>query len=464
MRILSYLSLLTLLFMVACQSAPAPNTTNNIHNGIPWFDDRGEIVNAHGACIVEDGGKYYLFGEYKSNSVNAFFGFSCYSSDDLVNWKFERIALGVQPEGILGPDRIGERVKVMKCPATGEFVMYMHCDDMKYTDPHIGYATCNTINGEYTFHGALLHEGEPIRRWDMGTFQAPDGTGYLLIHHGIIYRLSKDYRSAEAKVLEKLDGSGESPAMMKKDGLYYLLYSNLTSWERNDNYYYTAPNVEGPWTRQGLFCPEGSLTYNSQCSFIFPLIHGNDTTYMYMGDRWSFPNQSDAATQVWLPLQANGEKLSIPEYWETWNPVTVQQTDPLTGAKAIKQSNLELSNPDHWTTENGKQLTSNVKGSFIQTSFSGTRFAIVGESNSKGGYARVTIINDKGETRHTSLVDFYSKVASEGVRFMSPRLPEEKYTVKIEVTGIIPEWFKKNGERLGSTNCFVTLTDVMVYQ
>ena len=82
------------------------------------FDDRGNIVNAHGACIVEDNGRYYLFGEWKSDKSNAFPGFSCYSSDDLVNWKFENVVLQVQPNGILGPNRVGERVKVMKCPKT----------------------------------------------------------------------------------------------------------------------------------------------------------------------------------------------------------------------------------------------------------------------------------------------------------------------------------------------------------
>lgn len=29
-------------------------------NGIPWYDDKGNIVNAHGACIVEENGRYYL--------------------------------------------------------------------------------------------------------------------------------------------------------------------------------------------------------------------------------------------------------------------------------------------------------------------------------------------------------------------------------------------------------------------
>ena len=34
---------------------------NLVINGIPWFDDKGNIVNAHGACIVEENGRYYLF-------------------------------------------------------------------------------------------------------------------------------------------------------------------------------------------------------------------------------------------------------------------------------------------------------------------------------------------------------------------------------------------------------------------
>ena len=82
-----------------------------------------------------------------------------------MNWKFERVVLPVQPSGILGPNRVGERVKVMKYPSTGEYVMYMHADDMNYKDPHIGYATCSTIAGEYKLHGPLLYEGKPIRRW-----------------------------------------------------------------------------------------------------------------------------------------------------------------------------------------------------------------------------------------------------------------------------------------------------------
>lgn len=135
------LKVLCSVFLLSMLVVHAKSEDHLIVNGIPWFDNNGNIVNAHGACIVEESGKYYLFGEWKSDETNAFPGFSCYSSDDLVNWKFENVVLRVQKDGILGPNRVGERVKVMKCPSTGEYVMYMHADDMGYKDPHIGYAT-----------------------------------------------------------------------------------------------------------------------------------------------------------------------------------------------------------------------------------------------------------------------------------------------------------------------------------
>ncbi|MFT3739894.1 MAG: glycosyl hydrolase family 28 protein [Breznakibacter sp.] len=413
-----------------------------IHNGVPWFDDNGNIVNAHGACIVKDGGKYYLFGEYKTDSINKFIGFSCYSSPDLVNWTFERMVLPVQKDGLLGPNRIGERVKVMRCPSTGEYVMYMHADDMKYNDPHVGYATSKTINGDYEFQGALLFDGKPIRRWDMGTFQDSDGKGYLLIHHGDIYRLGDDYRSAKAKVAERIPGSGESPAMFKKNGLYYLLYSSLTSWERNDNFYYTAPSIEGPWEKQGLFCPEGSLTYNSQCSFVLPLVRGNDTIPVYMGDRWSFPRQGEAATHVWLPMQTDGTKLSVPEYWPSWDFHTLQPV--------IRQKK-PLSLPDD------KPFVSNRKGDTVQVTFNGSQIALIGETTPHGGYARVTITGKQRKIVCSSVVDFYSKVPDNGLRFISPKLPLDDYTLTVEVIGEQGVWYNKKGDRFGSNDYFVIL-------
>jgi hypothetical protein len=312
----------------------------------------------------------------------------------------------------------------------------MHADDTNYNDPYIGYATSSTIAGEYKFQGVLPFEGKPIKRWDMGTFQDDDGKGYLLIHHGDIYRLSDDYRSAE-KRLPRIQGMGESPAMFKKDGVYFLLSSNLTSWERNDNMYHTAVNIEGPWTKQGLFAPEGSLTYNSQCSFVF-VPRENTSNGMYMGDRWSFPKQGSCATYVWLPLKTEGVKL------------TLQAPESIT----LKGENLLI-----------KPFVSNRKGDYVEVKFSDGQIAVYGESNAHGGYGRVIITDKNSNTVISSLVDFYSKVPDRATRYISPKLPKGDYTLKMEVTGENSTWSnKKKSIFYGSDNYFVTVEKISTLQ
>ena len=135
------LGILLLAFPVLMQAQPQ----KAIVSGVSWYDQRGETVSAHGANIIRDGGRYYLFGEYKTDSANVFTGFSCYSSDNLVDWRFESIAFKQQSDGRMGPNRVGERPKVLRCPATGEYVMLMHTDDLRYKDPCTCYATSNTI-------------------------------------------------------------------------------------------------------------------------------------------------------------------------------------------------------------------------------------------------------------------------------------------------------------------------------
>jgi hypothetical protein len=377
----------------------------------------------------------------------------------LVNWKFERIVLPQQPSGILGPDRVGERVKVMKCPSTGEYVMYMHTDNTGYTDQRIGYATSAAINGVYEFHGALLYNGAELKKWDIGTFQDTGGEGYLLIHSGEIYRLSDDYRSVEAQAVT-ISGGGESPAMFKKDNLYYFLCSNKTSWERNDNFYYTAADIAGPWTRQGLFAPEGSLTHNSQTTFVFPFVQDSETVYMFMGDRWSFPRQASAATYVWMPLEVNDTALSIPEYWECWDVEKKQAAEVLQDGASVPRESLVL-DEDDWTLTNDNQFASNVTGSVLEVPFTGIQAAIFGEANSHGGYANIKIRNIAGEEIYSSLVDFYCQYINKGLRYISPVLSHGDYTLVVEVTGEISQWTNKAGTiHYGSDDSFVTVSEI----
>ena len=419
------------------------STGTAIRSGIPWFDDRGEPVNAHGACVVEAEGRYYLFGEYKSDDVNGFAGFSCYSSENLVDWTFERMALPLQPDGLLGPGRVGERPKVMRCPATGRYVMYMHADSRRYVDPCIGVAISDNVAGPYTLLGPLAFDGAPLRRWDMGSFQDEDGTGYILLHEGDIYRLSADYLTADALVAERIAEGGESPAMFVDDGTYFVMFSHKTSWERNDNYYLTAPAVSGPWTMRGLIAPEGTRTHNSQCTFVLSLQRPAGVVHMYMGDRWSFPRQASAATYVWQPLRIADDTAQLTEFLPAWSPDEGSSTD-------ISGTPVEAA------------FTAGAPGPALDLSFEGRAVAVMGSTDAGSGYARITVSDARGETVHAGYIDFYSAIQGNGLRYLTPELPAARYRLRIEATGEMPICFNKAGTRFGADGSQVSVSGLVV--
>jgi len=110
--IIKSICIITLLFNGPVAITQRPHAYNAIYSGIPWFDEKRNLVSPHGACILNEKGRFYLFGGPHSDNSNLFAGFNCYSSADLYNLKFERVALPVQDIGKLGPNQVGERVKV----------------------------------------------------------------------------------------------------------------------------------------------------------------------------------------------------------------------------------------------------------------------------------------------------------------------------------------------------------------
>lgn len=408
-----------------------------IFNGVPWFDQNGNTLNAHGACIVREHDTYYLFGEYKTDDKNMYNGFSCYSSKNLADWKFEGMALAPDADKMLYPDRVGERVKVVKSRKAENYVMLMHTDNMQYSDPCIGVAVSDKINGRYKFIGPLMYKGEKVRKWDMGTFIDEDGTAYLMTHEGNIYRLNDECTQAEELVAENISPGGESPAMCKHDGKYYIMFSNKTGWDNNDNYYLTADNINGPWENQGLFCPQGSATYNTQCSYIFDFQIEDKTVKMYLGDRWSYPKQASSATLVMLPLEFENGKMSISEYMQAWSADDVSE---------FKEQQLI-----------SYKFYSNKKSESREIQFCGERISLFGKASNEGGYCRLDIMDRANNIVKTDIINFYGTAPMSGVRYVSPKLERADYVLRITVLSESGEWFTKDGMRYGSQDCYVDI-------
>jgi len=300
--------------------------------GIAFKDTDGKPVNAHGGGIIQVCDTFYLHGEYflSTTTDNNFNGFSMYSSKDLSTWKNEGIILPQQPSGELGPNRKGERPHIIKCPSTGEFVLYAHAADTSYQmDKEVVYATSPTVNGQYSYKGPLKNaNGDTAAHSDMSALT--DGNNaYVITESGWVYTLASDCHSwTTAKSYSAVNGTTggiEAPTVFKAGNTFYWIGSDKTGWRANDDFYSTAPAMTGPWTYQGYLAPEGKKTWMTQSTWVVPVMGSQGTVYVYWGDHW-YGNQdttapgkhNDMATYVFQPLVFTGTNIGLPTYQVTW--------------------------------------------------------------------------------------------------------------------------------------------------
>ena len=255
--------------------------------GIAFKDSDGKPVNAHGGGIIQVCDTFYLHGEYFSSTStdNDFNGFSMYSSKDLATWKNEGIILPRQPSGELGPNRKGERPHIIRCPSSGEFVLYAHAADTTYqADKEIVYATSPTVNGQYSYQGPLKNaSGDVAAHSDMSALT--DGnSAYVVTESGWVYTLAGDCHSwTTAKAYSAVNGTTggiEAPTVFKAGSTFYWIGSDKTGWRANDDFYSTAPAMSGPWTYQGYLAPVGKKTWMTQSTWVLPVTGSQGTVYV----------------------------------------------------------------------------------------------------------------------------------------------------------------------------------------
>jgi len=321
-------------------SGPIGTISGELAAGVAFMDTDGQRVNAHGGGIIREGDTYYLHGEmFSSTSTdNDFIGFSMYSSKDLATWKNEGVILPQQAKDELGPMRKGERPHIIKCPSTGEFVLYAHAASEDYQmDREVVFATSATVNGKYAYQGPLTNAGgTKAEHSDMSAY-ADDTGAYVVTESGVVYTLATDCHSwVSSKSFSAVNGDSggsESPTIFKAGTTYYWIGSYKTGWRANNNFYSTAPAMNGPWTYQGYVAPvtdpsndiSDQRTWLSQSTWVQPVAGCKGTVYLYWGDHWDGNQDTTApgkhnylATFVFQPLVFDGTKISLPTYLATW--------------------------------------------------------------------------------------------------------------------------------------------------
>ncbi|GHU69299.1 hypothetical protein FACS189413_07960 [Bacteroidia bacterium] len=362
-----------LLVIVLSVASLAVYSQNAFHPGKLWLDDKGVHINAHGGGVLYHEGKYYWFGEHKGEkSNNALVGVTCYSSENLYDWKNEGVALAVSEDKHSDIEKgcIIERPKVIYNPKTHQFVMYFHLElkGKGYNAARVGIAVSDRATGGYKFLKSLRPNAgifpanmtEEQKSWkpniadyekwwtpkwykavsdglfvqrdletgqmsrDMTLYVDDDGKAYhiyssednLTLH---IAELSDDFLHYTGKYIRIAPaGHNEAPAIFKKDGKYFMITSGCTGWEPNAARLFSADSIMGEWIEHPNPCTgnDAHLTFHSQSTYILP-VQGKKDAFIFMADRWTPKNPMDGR-YIWLPIQfENG--LPILKWRDQWD-------------------------------------------------------------------------------------------------------------------------------------------------
>ena len=284
-----------------------------IRPGEPWLDSRGHRIQAHGGGITLWKGVYYWFGEDRSQTNDPDMRYvACYSSRDLVHWKFRRQVLALSDPEHLGPHWVLERPKVFANAHASKFVMYAHLDDAHYKFARVMVAVSNQIDGRYMFVKSFRPLDEESR--DIGQFVDDDGSAYLIFESRptkgfFIARLTDDLMNVEKVCF--IPAPLEGGALVHYEGLYYVVGSHMTGWRPNPNVYATAPALTGPWTEFRNLAPPEVNNYNSQSTMLLKVPGAKTTSVIFMGDLWQ-PHELWDSRYYWMPLKMENGSAYLP--------------------------------------------------------------------------------------------------------------------------------------------------------
>ncbi len=312
------LAALALLPVLASHAREFP-LRDRIVPGAIWPDDQGHHIQAHGGGLLKLGDTYYWFGEDRGGETKgkkpADRAVSCYASRDLMNWEFRHQVIRTgPPEADVGSPFVFERPKVFHNQKTGKFVMYVHLDDAAYKLARVAVYVSDTVDGDYTFVHSFRPLGQESR--DIGGFVDDDGSAYLIFEarptRGFyIAKLSDDFLTVAEEtcfIKSRLEGG----ALVKYDGLYYMIGSWMSGWAPNNNQYSTATSLAGPWSEFKDIAPPATKTYGSQSTLMLKVVGSKTTSVIFMGDMWRPQNHRDGR-YLWMPLEIGGGRLWLPE-------------------------------------------------------------------------------------------------------------------------------------------------------
>lgn len=290
-------------------------------NGVMWKDICGNDIQAHGGCIIRYNDTWYWYGENKGQPNNPgerrvdVIGISCYSSKNLVEWKYEGLVLKADesdPESPLHPSKVVERPKVLHNEKTNKFVMWLHIDSADYSLMSAGVAVADCPTGPFELIDVLWPNGRDSQ--DMTLYKDENGQAYLF--HTTdqdktmsIDRLDDSYLKTTGEFVSTMIGQKrEAPAVCKHKGLYYIISSGCTGWDPNSALYAASWDIMGEFVLIDNPCEGDNYrnTFNGQSTYVFEA----GGKFWLMLDHWN-PDDLQSSGYSILPVEFTDERMTI---------------------------------------------------------------------------------------------------------------------------------------------------------
>ena len=351
----TFLSLIFVSVLSGKRGALAVATSTNFNNGaltdhVKWLDTSGNLINAHDGGIIFAEGKYHWYGLAlrpfpaiggTNGGQKTLTGVVMYASTNLYDWAYEGVILecSTNPASPLyGPMRF-ERPKIIYNDTTKKYVLWCHYvgrpgdHGTKIGSGDAGVASCDTVNGKYTFLGYFRPLGTNGIVRDSTLYKDDDGSAYFIYDRDVrvpgpdfgrvlhVVRLSEDYLTWTSTFFKITNAATrEAPVMIKRNGFYYLITSAMTGWKFNRANYYRAENILGPYTDMGNPCvgENTNTTFNSQGTQALA-VEGKKDAFIFICERHNPDASMTDSSFVFLPVNFPSTNSLELRYLPTWD-------------------------------------------------------------------------------------------------------------------------------------------------
>jgi Glycosyl hydrolases family 43 len=321
--------LLSAFIAYTCVSSTAKAQSLNIKNDIFWNTKDGQPIYSQGGGIFKFSDpqtgekKYYWYGVhykeaeiYRNNPAvtlvkDNFEAVTCYSSTDLVNWKFEKNVLSKEEILKHVPKTWVGRLGVAYIKELDKYTLVVQCGNQ------VLFTVADSPVGEFTWH-QRINMKEMIGTSNTGdqTVFTDEKTGksYLIYSYGSgrnkIYISEIGVKDGMVNLLDCTKifqgESREGNCMFKYKGKYYMAASNIYGWDASYAYYLVADSIRGPYlpTNDMLVMKgsENDYAHVTQTGFFFNVKGSKQETVVYCGDRWANFAGNGLGYNQWFPL------------------------------------------------------------------------------------------------------------------------------------------------------------------